>query len=41
MADLKLDKVTMAWVFGAFGWAYALFEIPGGYLAIASARARC
>jgi MFS family permease len=32
MADLKLDKVTMAWVFGAFGWAYALFEIPGGYL---------
>jgi MFS family permease len=30
--DLGLDKVSMAWVFGAFGWAYALFEIPGGYL---------
>ena len=22
----------MGWAFTAFGWAYALFEIPGGYL---------
>src|SRR5450432_2370463 len=30
--DLGLTKVQMGWVFTAFGWAYALFEIPGGYL---------
>jgi len=31
--DLGLTKVEMAWVFSVFGWAYALFEIPGGWLA--------
>jgi len=31
-ADLGLDKRQMGAVFAAFGWAYALFEIPGGYL---------
>ena len=30
--DLKLRPEQMSWVFGAFGIAYALFEIPGGYL---------
>jgi MFS family permease len=30
--DLGLDKVQMGMVFAAFGWAYALFEIPSGYL---------
>jgi ACS family glucarate transporter-like MFS transporter len=30
--DLGLTKVQMGWAFTAFGWAYALFEIPGGYL---------
>jgi ACS family glucarate transporter-like MFS transporter len=30
--DLGLGKVEMGVVFTAFGWAYALFEIPGGYL---------
>lgn len=30
--DLKLDKTQMGYVFAAFGWAYALFEIPGGWL---------
>ena len=30
--DLGLDKVGMAWALTAFGWAYALFEIPAGYL---------
>src|SRR5215471_14357352 len=30
--DLHLDKVQMGAVFTAFGWAYALCEIPGGYL---------
>ena len=30
--DLHLDTRQMGWAFTAFGWAYALFEIPGGYL---------
>lgn len=31
-AELGLTKVQMGYVFAAFGWAYALFEIPGGWL---------
>lgn len=31
-ADLNLTQVQMAWAFSMFGWAYALFEIPGGWL---------
>src|ERR1051325_12091389 len=30
--DLHLTKVQMGWAFAAFAWAYALFEIPGGWL---------
>ena len=30
--DLNLDKGQMGYVFGAFAIAYALFEIPGGWL---------
>jgi MFS transporter, ACS family, glucarate transporter len=30
--DLKLSTVQMGWAFTAFGWAYALFEMPGGFL---------
>ncbi len=30
--DLHLNKGQMSWVFGAFTLAYALFEIPAGYL---------
>jgi ACS family glucarate transporter-like MFS transporter len=30
--DLGLDKVQLGFVFGAFGLAYALFEIPNGLL---------
>src|SRR3954451_16852506 len=30
--DLNLDSVQMGWVLWAFAWAYAVFEIPGGYL---------
>ena len=30
--DLGLTKQQMGYAFGAFGWAYALFEIPGGLL---------
>jgi MFS family permease len=30
--DLRLTSVQMGWAFAAFGCAYALFEMPGGYL---------
>lgn len=30
--DLGLSKIQMGWVLGVFAWAYALFEIPGGWL---------
>lgn len=30
--DLGLSKIEMGYAFTAFGWAYALFEIPGGWL---------
>ena len=30
--DLGLSAVQMGWAFTAFGWAYALFEIPGGWM---------
>jgi len=31
-ADLHLSEVQMGYAFSAFAWAYALFEIPGGFL---------
>ena len=31
-ADLALTPIQMAWALSAFGYAYALFEIPGGWL---------
>jgi MFS transporter, ACS family, glucarate transporter len=31
-ADLGLSRPQMAWALAAFGWAYAVFEIPGGWL---------
>ena len=30
--DLNLSAVQMGWAFTAFGWAYALFEVTGGFL---------
>ena len=30
--DLGLTVVQTGWAFACFGWAYALFEIPGGFL---------
>jgi ACS family glucarate transporter-like MFS transporter len=30
--DLGLDEAGMGWAFAMFAWAYALFEIPGGWL---------
>ena len=31
-AELHFSKLQMSYVFGAFAWAYALFEIPGGWM---------
>ena len=31
-AELHFSKVQMGYVFAAFAWAYALFEIPGGWM---------
>jgi MFS transporter, ACS family, glucarate transporter len=31
-ADLGLSRVQMGWAFAAFNWAYAIFEVPGGWL---------
>jgi MFS family permease len=31
-AEMGLTKIQMGYAFTAFGWAYALFEIPGGWL---------
>ena len=30
--DLGLSPAHMGWALAAFGWAYAIFEIPGGWL---------
>jgi ACS family glucarate transporter-like MFS transporter len=30
--DLQLDPVAMGYVFSAFGWAYVLGQLPGGWL---------
>jgi ACS family D-galactonate transporter-like MFS transporter len=30
--DLRLDPVRQGMMFSAFGWTYALFQIPGGWL---------
>src|SRR6476646_3538645 len=30
--DLGLTRVQMGWAFAAFNWAYAIFEVPGGWL---------
>jgi len=36
--DLGISKGDFGWVFSAFGFAYALFEVPSGWLGIATAR---
>jgi len=30
--EFTFDKATMGIIFGAFGWAYALLQVPGGWL---------
>jgi sugar phosphate permease len=31
-AEFGFDKLTMGTIFSAFAWAYALFQVPGGWL---------
>ena len=31
-SELGLTAIQMGWAFSVFGWAYALFEVPGGWL---------
>jgi sugar phosphate permease len=33
MREFRIDKITMGWSVSAFNWTYALFQIPGGWLA--------
>jgi MFS family permease len=33
MREFGLDKIAMGWSTSAFNWAYALFQIPGGWMA--------
>jgi len=30
--EFGFDKITMGFIFSAFAWAYALFQVPGGWL---------
>src|ERR1039458_6667713 len=30
--EFGFDKITMGIIFSAFVWAYAMFEVPGGWL---------
>ncbi|EGO63097.1 MFS transporter [Acetonema longum] len=30
--ELNLDAVSMGYIFSAFGWAYVIFQLPGGWL---------
>jgi MFS transporter, ACS family, glucarate transporter len=30
--ELGFDAVTMGYIFSAFGWAYVIFQLPGGWL---------
>lgn len=33
MREFNLDKITMGWSVSAFNWAYAIFQIPAGWMA--------
>lgn len=30
--ELKMDSIAMGYIFSAFGWAYVIAQLPGGYL---------
>ena len=29
--ELKMDSISMGYIFSAFGWSYVIFQLPGGY----------
>src|SRR5262245_54245675 len=31
-AEFGFDKITMGAIFSAFGWSYALCQVPGGWM---------
>ena len=33
MQDFNLSKIAMGWSSSAFNWAYAIFQVPGGWMA--------
>jgi MFS family permease len=33
MREFHMDKIAMGWSSSTFNWAYALFQVPGGWLA--------
>jgi MFS family permease len=33
MREFGISKITMGWSVSAFNWSYALFQVPGGWLA--------
>jgi MFS family permease len=33
MREFKVDRITMGWSLSAFNWSYALFQVPGGWMA--------
>src|SRR5882757_8144180 len=33
MREFGIDKITMGWSVSAYNWAYAMFQVPGGFLA--------
>ena len=35
--DMGFSMITIGWIFASFRWGYAFFQIPGGWLGIASA----
>src|ERR1700723_3875165 len=33
MREFGINKITMGWSVSAFNWSYALFQVPGGWMA--------
>ncbi len=33
MREFRVDKISMGWAVSAFNWSYALFQVPGGWMA--------
>src|SRR5579871_5450247 len=31
-AEFNFDKITQSYIYSSFSWAYALFQVPGGWL---------